>query len=74
MKKTISKDFLLKASYLQFRAKFTELSVSLIRAYKETMKTILTPYLVPGRDGASKTHEQVGHGHETDPDDHREEA
>lgn len=70
VKRTISKDFLLKVSYLQF----TELRISPIRAHEENIKPILTPYLVPGRDGASETHEQVGHGHETDPDDHREEA
>lgn len=74
MKRITSKDFLLKVSYLQSRAKFTELSMSPIRAHKENVKAILTPYLVPGRDGASETHEQVGHGHKTDPDDHREEA
>lgn len=44
------------------------------RAPKEKTKTISTPYLVPGRDGASKTHEQVCHGDETEPYDHREEA
>lgn len=74
MKRTTLKDFLLKVSYLQFRAKFTELSMSAIRAYKENVKAILTPYLVPGRDGASETHEQVGHSHKADPDDHGEEA
>lgn len=48
--------------------------MSHIRAHKENIKTILIPYLVPGRDGASKTHEQVGHGHETDPYHHGEKA
>lgn len=33
-----------------------------------------TPYLVPGRDGASETHEQVRHGHETNPNHHGEQA
>lgn len=70
MKRMISKDFLLKISYLQL----TEPCLSPIRAHEENTKTILTPYLVPGRDGASETHEQVAHGHEADPDDHREEA
>lgn len=43
--------------------------MSSIEVQKEnTKKThILIPYLVPGRDGASKAHEQVPHGHETYP-------
>lgn len=44
------------------------------RAPKAKTKTIATPYLVPGRDGASETHEQVCHGDETQPDHHGEEA
>lgn len=41
--------------------------MSSIKAHKGNTKSILTPYLVPGRDGASKAHEQVPHGHETQP-------
>lgn len=41
---------------------------------KTNTKSISTPYLVPGRDGASKTHEQVAHGHETNPYHQREKA
>lgn len=44
------------------------------RAPKEKTRTGPTPYLVPGRDGASETHEQVGHGHETNPYHHGEKA
>ena len=40
----------------------------------QNTESIWTSYLVPGRDGAPKTHEQVAHGHETDPYHQREEA
>lgn len=33
---------------------------------------MLMPYLVPGRYGASKAHEQVSHGNQTYPNHHRE--
>lgn len=50
--------------------------MSSIRAYKENTHTkkILTAYLVPGGDSAAKTHEQVPHGHQTDPYQQREKA
>lgn len=51
---------------------FIERGRSQIKTPKE--KHEKQPYLIPGRDGASKTHEQVAHGHETNPDHQGEET